>query len=279
MKLLEKQPFRIYGKPELLSSSLVVGWSEDAGKLGPKVIGYLREKLGGKGFGEIEPPDFFPLGGVSVEEDVVQFPESKFYCCEGENLVLFLSNSPRSEWYRFLNSVLDVAEHYCQAKEVYTVGSIVSLSAHTVPRRLLGIASSLEMKKVLRQYDMAVDMDYETPPGQRPTLGSFLLWLANMRNIAAASIWVPVPFYLVSTDDPWAWRKVVEFLDNRLSLGIDFTDLDEKVARQDEKMAEVRNRFPELNEYIRRLEKNLGLTMEESEKLTRKIEELLKKRD
>jgi len=277
--LLEKQPFRIYGKPELLSSSLVVGWSEDAGKLGPKVIGYLREKLGGKGFGEIEPPDFFPLGGVSVEEDVVQFPESKFYCCEGENLVLFLSNSPRSEWYRFLNSVLDVAEHYCQAKEVYTVGSIVSLSAHTVPRRLLGIASSLEMKKVLRQYDMAVDMDYETPPGQRPTLGSFLLWLANMRNIAAASIWVPVPFYLVSTDDPWAWRKVVEFLDNRLSLGIDFTDLDEKVARQDEKMAEVRNRFPELNEYIRRLEKNLGLTMEESEKLTRKIEELLKKRD
>lgn len=277
--MLEKQPFRIYGKPELLSSSLVVGWSEDAGKLGPKVIGYLREKLGGKGFGEIEPPDFFPLGGVSVEEDVVQFPESKFYCCEGENLVLFLSNSPRSEWYRFLNSVLDVAEHYCQAKEVYTVGSIVSLSAHTVPRRLLGIASSLEMKKVLRQYDMAVDMDYETPPGQRPTLGSFLLWLANMRNIAAASIWVPVPFYLVSTDDPWAWRKVVEFLDNRLSLGIDFTDLDEKVARQDEKMAEVRNRFPELNEYIRRLEKNLGLTMEESEKLTRKIEELLKKRD
>jgi proteasome assembly chaperone (PAC2) family protein len=277
--LLEKQPFKIYGKPELRSSSLVVGWSEDAGKLGPKVIGYLKEKLGGKGFGEIEPLDFFPLGGVSIEDDVAQFPESKFYCCEGKNLVLFLSNSPRSEWYRFLNSVLDVAEHYCQAKELYTIGSMVSLSAHTAPRRLLGIATSTGMKKVLKQYDIAIDMDYETPPGQRPTLGSFMLWLANMRKIPAASLWVPVPFYLVSTDDPWAWRKAIEFLDTRLDLEIDFSDLDEQVSRQDEKMTEVRNRFPEFNEYIRKLENNLGLTMEESEKLTREIEEFLKKRD
>jgi predicted ATP-grasp superfamily ATP-dependent carboligase len=277
--LLEKQPFKIYGKPGSRSSSLIVGWSEDAGKLGPKVIGYLTEKLGGKGFGEIEPPDFFPLGGVSIEDDVAQFPESKFYYCEGKNLVLFLSNSPRSEWYRFLNLVLDVAEHYCQAKELYTIGGMVSLSAHTAFRRLLAIANSAEMKNVLNQYDISIDMDYETPPGQRPTLGSFLLLLAKGRNIAGAGLWVPVPFYLVSTDDPWAWRKTVEFLDTRLDLGIEFGDLDGEVATQDEKITQARNRFPELNEYIGKLEDNLGLTVEESEKLTREIEELLKKRD
>ena len=277
--MLEEQPFKIYGKPKLRSSSLVVGWNEDAGNLGPKVIGYLKEKLAGKEFGEIELPDFFPLGGVSIEDDVAQFPESKFYCCEGKNLVLFLSNSPRFEWHRFLNSVLDVAEHYCQAKELYSIGGMVSLSAHTALRRLLAIANSAEVKKVLKQYDISIDMDYETPPGQRPTLGSFLLWLAKGRNIAGASLWVPVPFYLVSTDDPWAWRKTVEFLDIRLDLGIDFADLDEEAARQDEKMTEVRNRFPQLNEYIRKLENNLGLTVEESEKLAREIEEFLKKRD
>jgi proteasome assembly chaperone (PAC2) family protein len=135
------------------------------------------------------------------------------------------------------------------------------------------------MKKVLNQYDISIDMDYETPPGQRPTLGSFLLWLAKGRNIAGASLWVPVPFYLVSTDDPWAWRKTIEFLDTRLDLGIDFGDLDGEVAKQDEKITEVRNHFPKLNEYIRKLENNLGLTVEESEKLTREIEEFLKKRD
>ena len=274
----EKYPFKIYGELEFQSPSLVIGWSEDAGKLGPKVVDYLNKKLGSQEFAEIEPADFFPLGGVSVEDDVAQFPESKFYCCQEKNLVIFKSNSPRSEWYKFLNSVLDMAEYHCHAKELYTIGGLVSLSAHTIPRELLCVANSPEMKKVLSQYDLG-DMDYETPPGQRPTLSSLLLWVAKRRNIAAASLWVPVPFYLVATEDPQAWRKAVEFFDKRFGLGIDFTDLDEQVARQNEKIAQLRIRFPEIDNYIQRLENNLGLTQEESEKLVKEIEEFFRKRD
>jgi len=277
--LSKKHPFEIYRKPEFQSSSLVVGWSEDAGKLGTKVIDYLNKKLGGEEFGEIEPTDFFPLGGVSIEDDVAQFPESKFYCCQEKNLVIFKSNSPRSEWYKFLNSVLDVAEHYCHTKELYTIGGMVSLSAHTAPRQLLAITNSPEMKTALSQYDLARDMDYETPPGQRPTLSAYLLWAAKRRNIPGASLWVPIPFYLVSTEDPKAWRKAVQFFDNRFGLGIDFRDLDEEVARQNEKIAELRNRFPELDDYFHRLESNLSLTEEEHGKLIKEIEEFLRKRD
>ena len=274
----QKHSFKISEKPELQSSSLVVGWSEDAGRLGAKVIDCLNRKLGGKEFGEIEPTAFFPLRGVSVEGDVAQFPESKFYCCQQKNLVTFKSNLPRFEWYEFLNTVLDVAEHYCHAKELYTVGGMVSFSAHTAPRELLAIANSPEMKKILSQYCPVRDMDYETPPGQRPTLSSFLLWLAKRRNIAGASLWVPVPFYLVATEDPQASRKAVEFVDNRLGSGIDFRDLDEEAAMQNEKIAELRNRFPELDDYIRRLESNLALSEEENEKLVKEIEEFLRKR-
>jgi len=277
--LSENHAIKIYGRPELQSSSLVVGWSEDAGKLGPKVIDYLNRKLGAKEFGEIEPAAFFPLRGVSVEGDIAQFPESKFYCCQEKNLVTLKSNLPRFEWYKFLNSVLDVAEHYCHTKELYTVGGMVSLSAHTAPRELLAIANSPEMKKVLSRYDVATDMDYETPPGQRPTLSSFLLWVAKRRNMAGASLWVPVPFYLVATDDPRAWRKTIEFLDKRFGLGIDFRDLDEEAARQNDKIAQLRNRFPQLDDYIRRLESKLTLTEEENEKLVKEIEEFLRKRD
>lgn len=275
----EKHPFKIYRRPELQSSSLVVGWRDDASKLGTKVTDYLNKKLGGREFGVIEPGDFFPLGGVAVEDDVAQFPESKFYCCQEKNLVIFKSDPPRSEWYKFLNLVLDVAERYCQVKELYTIGGMVSLSPHTAPRELLVVANSPEAKKALRQYDLAGDMDYETPPGQRPTLSSFLLWVAKGRNIVGASLWVPIPFYLVSTEDPQAWRKIATFFDERFGLGMDFSDLDEAVARQHEKIAEVRNRFPELDDYIRRLESNIYLTEEESEKLVSEIEEFLRKRD
>lgn len=275
----EEHPFKIYGKPELESSFLVVAWSEDAGKLGTKVTNYLNEKLGGKEFGEIEPADFFPLGGVSVEDDVAQLPESKFYWCPEKNLVILKSNRPRSEWHQFLNLVLDVAEHYCRAKELYTIGGMVSLAAHTFPRELLAVANSPEMREILSQYDLARDMDYETPPGQRPTLNSFLLWVAKRRKVAAASLWVPIPFYLVAAEDSEAWRKTVEFLDRRFGLGIDFRDIDEDVARQNERIAELRSRSSEVDSYIRKLESNLGLTQEENEKLVKEVEELLRRRD
>ncbi len=275
----EKHAFEIYGEPEIESSSLVVGWSEDAGKLGTKVADYLNKKLGGEEFGEIEPADFFPLGGVSVEDDVAQFPESKFYWCREKHLVILKSNQPGSEWHRFLNSVLDVAEDYCHAKELYTIGGMVSLAAHTSPRELLAVANSPEMREILSQYDLARGFDYETAPGQRPTLSSFLLWVAKRRKIAAASLWVPIPFYLVAAEDPRAWRKTVEFLDRRFGLGIDLGDLDEDVARQDEKIAELRSRSSEVDSYIRKLESNLGLTEEENEKLVREVEEFLRRRD
>ena len=261
------------------TSSLVVGWSQDAGDLGTKVIDYLIENLGCQELGEIEPADFFPLEGVAVEDDVAQFPESRFYWCPEKNLVVFKSNPPTSRWYKFLNCILDVAQDYCHSKELYTVGGMVYFSAHTTPRELLTTASLLEMKQILSRYDLARDTNYETPPGQRPTLNSFLLWVAKRRNVAAANLWVPIPFYLVGAEDPGASWKTIEFLDRRLGLGIDFKDLDEEMARQNERIAQLRITLPEIDTYISRLESNLSLTQEESEKLAREVEEFLRKKD
>ncbi len=83
----------------------------------------------------------------------------------------------------------------------------------------------------------------------------------------------------MATEDPQAWRKPLEFFDQRFSLGIDFGGLDEEVARQNEKIAHLRIRFPEVDNYIRKLEGDLGLTQEESETLVKEIEEFLRKRD
>jgi len=47
-----------------------------------------------------------------------------------------------------------VAEHHCRVKELYTIGAMVSFSAHTTPRELLAVVNSAEMKEVLSQYDL-----------------------------------------------------------------------------------------------------------------------------
>lgn len=265
-------------QPQLQSPSLVVGWSADASKLGAKVTDYLNRKLGGQSFCEIEPVEFFPLGGVTIEDDLVQFPESKFYACPENDLVVFKSAPPGHEWYKFLNLILDIAEDYCHVKELYIIGGMVSLGAHTAPRELLGTVNSPELKQALSQYNLVRGLYYETPPGQRPTLNSFLLWAAKKRNIPGVNLWVPIPFYLVAADDPRAQKKLIEFFDQRFDLGIDFSDLDDEIRRQNQIITDVRNSFPDIDDSVRKLESNQTLSAEESQRLVKEIEKSLREK-
>jgi proteasome assembly chaperone (PAC2) family protein len=274
--LSQGYPVKIYKELDLRRSSLVLGWSEDIGNLGLKATGYLNQKLEGQEFAEIEPEDFFPLGGIAVKGNLAQFPESKFYACHKHELVVFQSDSPTVEWYKFLNSVLDIAEQHCRVKELYIIGAMVSFGAHTTPRELIAVVNSAEMKEVLSQYGLARDMDYQTPPGERPTLNSFLLWIAKGRNIPGVSLWVPIPFYLAAVEDVQAQKKVLSFLNERLDLKIDFGDLDHELQEQNERLARVRSRFHQIDDYINRLESNLMLSEEENEELIKKIEDFLK---
>jgi proteasome assembly chaperone (PAC2) family protein len=254
----------------------VLAWSEDAGNLGRRATDYIRWKLKGEEFAEIEPEDFFALGGVTIEDNLARFPESKFYACQEHELVVFQSDAPSAEWHGFLSSVLDVAEHHCRVKDLYVLGTMVSSGAHTTPRQLLSVVNSPEMKEALSQYDLTRDMDYQTQPNEKPTLNSFLLWIAAGRNIPGVSVWVPIPFYLAAIEDAQAEKRVLSFLNDRLELKIDFSDLDAKIEQQNEQLALARSSFPQIDDYINRLESNVMLSEEENSDLIRRIEEFLK---
>ncbi|MEW6141712.1 MAG: PAC2 family protein [Chloroflexota bacterium] len=270
----EEAAFRLFGKPDLKSAYLVVAWNEDGGRLGVKVAEYLAKHLEAEEFAQIDPPDYFPLSGVTIEDDIAQFPSSKFYQCR-RNLALFNSNPPRSNWYRFLDTVMDIARDYCHVRELYSVGAMVTLNPHTVPRQIMAVSNGPEMTQTLKDFGIASDMDYETPPGQRPTLNSFLIWVAGRRNIAAATLWVPVPFYLANVEDPQAARTVLRFLDQRAEFGLDLGELDEDIRQQNDRLAQARRRLPDVDGALRRLENNIALTEEESEKLIKGLEEYL----
>lgn len=274
--MVEQGSVLITRQPGLEVSSLVVAWAEDAARLGKRVVEHLNKKLSGEAFAEITPWSFFSLNGVTVENDVARMPECVFYACPEKGLTLLLSDIPSRDWYRFLNLVLDAAQEQCRAREVYTVGGMVSLIPHTTPRRLMAVANSPEVKRTLTQYDLMDGFDHETPPGQRPTVSSYLLWAARRRNMPAASLWVPVPFYLAPAEDPAAQLKVLEFLDHIFSLGLDLGDLDREAASYASRIARARESYPDLDEYLGKLESNQTLTQEESERLVKGMEEALR---
>jgi proteasome assembly chaperone (PAC2) family protein len=266
-------------KPKLRKPTLVVGWEADGAQIGVKVSQYLIKNLNAQPFCEIDPVEFFPLGGVAIENDIVQFPQSAFYACPEHNLIIFQSAFPRYEWFKFLSLIMEIAQEHYHVKEMYAVGSMVTLAPHTVPRDFWATFSSPQIKKTLSRYQLSREMNFETPPGGRPTLNSYLLWMAKTRNLAAVNLWVPVPFYLVNNDDPDAHRKVLEFLDKRVKLNLNFDGIDASVKQQNEKLGRLRQSSPEIDGYIRKLENNLQLTEEEHESLNKAVDDCLRKRN
>lgn len=273
------EPLRFSAQPELRNPTLIVAWESDAAYLGIRVTDYLKTNLSAKAFCEIDPVEFFPLGGVAIENDVVQFPQSTFYACPECDLIIFQSTVPRYELFKFLNLVIDVAQKNYRAREMYAIGGMVTLNAHTTPRDSWATFNSPQIKRMLSPYQLSREMNYETPPGGHPTLNSYLLWVAKERNLAAATLWVPIPFYLISTADPVAYKKVLEFFDNRVDLDLDFDGINVAIRQQNEKLGQLRQSSPEIDECIRKLENNQRLSEEEHEKLIKAVDDCLRRKN
>lgn len=270
------EPYRIYKPPHFQSPSLIVAWSQDAGRLGTRVIDLLNHKLGGQAMAELDASAFFSLWGVQIEDNVIQFPESKFYSCESKDLILFKSDSPAQEWYSFLNTIMDVAMLHCKAKEVYTLGGFISSVAHSSVRRTIGVVSQPELKETLLEDVPDINnLEYQTPLGGRPTLNSYLLWAAKRRNIACINLWSEVPFYLAAIEDPRACKNMLSILDRKFKLGIALDDIEDEIKAQNEKIEEIRTRNPDISRYVEMLEKGIMLNQEESEKLAKTMMEFL----
>lgn len=270
---MERNLVELYQTFQFRNPSLVVCWqTHDVGKLSSKVIQSLNEKLGGQKIAEIKPAGFFPLGGITFKDNLIQIPESEFWACEKDDLLIFKGGEPEYEWYKFLNAILDFAQHYCQAKELYTINGNPSLAAHTAPRRILAVYNQPEFQKTLQDYGLE-DMTWEGPPA----MSSYLLWLAQRRGIPGVSLWPGIPFYLTAVEDAAATKRTLSFLDRRFNLGLDFEELDRKIENQNEEIAQLREEDAEINGCINRLESGLSLHEEEQVKLARGVYEILEK--
>jgi proteasome assembly chaperone (PAC2) family protein len=277
--LSQGQRFEIYETPRLKNPCLILGWNQDVAGLGSMTLEFLIKKLNAREFAQIKPAGFFPLTGVPVEQNIIQFPQSKFYFCEEHDLLIFHSDGPGQSHYEFLTTLLDIAGQTSAVKEMYTVGGIVSLMAHNSPRRVSSVVNQHELKQSLTKYDVNTNLEYETPVGARPTLSSLFLWVAQKRNIAGANLWVDVPFYLAALEDPRACKQVLSVLDLRFNLGLDFTDLDRDIEQQNRLITQLMEKESDVHKYISMLERGIMLSEKESEALATKVAEILQKTD
>jgi proteasome assembly chaperone (PAC2) family protein len=266
-----KEPFEPTAYAGLHNPFVIIGWNGDTGKVAQLTTSYLIRKLSGSQFATIEPTGFFPLEGVSVDENCIQFPESIFYTCRRKDLLFFQSDQPENDHYRFLNTFFETAEQDGMINELYTINGMISQKAHTAPRRILSVFNSAELKDMLMTYDL----DGLTWEGA-PALSSFLLWMAWKKGIPGLSLWIEVPFYLAAVPDFQAIKLILSFFNQRFNLDIDLDDINKETEEQNEKLETARNENPEINKYLGLLESGLGLNDEIKIKLTRDVYSYLK---
>ncbi len=123
---------------------------------------------------------------------------------------------------------------------------------------------------------MINDLNYETPMGQKPTLNTYLLWITSKRKISGVNLWIPVPFYFISLDDPKAQKRLLEFFNKRFGFKFDLTEFDTSIKRQNQQINEARDMYPEIDDYFNKLESSIRLSEDENIKLVKLIEEYLK---
>ena len=276
---MSKRRYTVYEDYMIKSSTLLICWQQDAGGIGHGICNYIENELETYQLGRIEPEGFYAMDGVAVEDNVALFPENRFIYCPKADLVIFTGTQPERQWHDFLNTILDVAQKHCAADQIYTMGGMISVAAHTTPRELLTVANSSQMNYDLAQYDpvtRAIEY-YETPPGHRPTVNAYLLWLAQRRKLDASCLWIPVPFYLSPSDDPQAIRRILDFLTLKINLKIDFERINDRITVQDDRIRRLRDENADIDNAISALESSLSISGGESQRLINAIQEALKK--
>jgi len=268
-----KNIFKFTERPQFENPSMIVGWEQDSGRLSPKVIEYLNKKIKGKSFCEIEPEGFFSFAGVAIENNIAQFPESKFYYSQRNDLLIFKGSEPQIERYRFLNAIADLAQHHFKIKELYTISGTISPIAHTSPRRISAVYNQHQIQEKHRGYGLQ-DMNWEGPPA----INSYLLWVAKNGGIPGVSLWPQIPFYLAAGEDFQATKVTLSFLDKRFNLGLDFGELDKEINNQNTKIELLREEDSEIDKYIGMLESELTLSEAEQVELTMKVTDLFEEK-
>jgi proteasome assembly chaperone (PAC2) family protein len=265
--------FRFTSRPQIEKSSLVIGWTRDTGNVSGGTAEYVVDASDADSFCQIEPADFFPVGGVTVEDDIAQFPESRFFYDPAANLVILRTDEPQSHRYDFLNGIIGFAQHFGKAEALYTVNGIASLIPHTAGRRVLGVFNDPVIQRKLQSF-VAAGMTWQGAP---PT-STYLLWLATNRHLRGAGLWIEVPFYLADYEDFWSIKTAVSLFATMFGQNWDLAELDELVAEEDELLAELRADDRDIDIKIRNLELGEMPGRQEQLELTEAVRDALKQR-
>ena len=231
---------KLHARPKLKSPNMLAAWP-GIGNVATIIANYLKNNLGFKELGRLEAPYFFDPIGVLVKDNVVEepnFPQSQFYYWknegDGSDLILFIGDDqPAAKGYELANCVLDVGERF-QVKRVYTCAAAMTRIHHTEPPKVWGVATSYQVTRDLRKYNLEQASNL-----QIAGLNGLLLGVAKEREIDGVCLLGEVPVYASRVQNPMAALAVMKVLTIMLQVEIDLAELAKMAVEAGERIKQV----------------------------------------
>lgn len=221
--------------------------------MGILAASYLRTKLKGEPYAEIDATPYFLPDSIEVRDGIGAIlpppRQTVFYVSEPPLLIFEGEAQIAGEaGIKIASELLDLAQE-AGVGTVFTGAAFATPMSYRHPSKVFGVATD----QLLRQH--FIDLEIEPlKEGRISGLNGLLLGLAKSRNIPAASFLATMPQYAIEAPNPKASKAIIQVFLKILNTSIDMTELDERIRETDRMMGEFERRVAAALEALRRTE-------------------------
>jgi proteasome assembly chaperone (PAC2) family protein len=243
-------PITYYTEQRVHAPILIACWP-GMGHVGILAANYLRVKLNGKPYAEIDATPYFLPDAIEVLDGIGTIPppprQTVYYIAEPPLLIFEGEAQIAGEpGIRIAGELLDVAQT-AGVNTVYTGAAFATPMSYRQPAKVFGVAT----EQTLRQHFLNLGVE-PLKEGRISGLNGLLLGLAKSRSLPAASFLATMPQYAIEAPNPKASKAIIEVFCKILNTTVDFTDLDERINETDRMMGEFERRVAAALEALRR---------------------------
>ncbi|MGH2347162.1 MAG: PAC2 family protein [Chloroflexota bacterium] len=214
------------------------GWP-DAADAASRTVDALRDMLDARPAGHIDGDDFYDLSTnrpiVAVRRGLARasrYPTTTIHAWRSPDetvpdLLLLSGPEPNLRWREYIDVVLRLAAQ-CEARIIYSLGSMFAAVPHTRPVRVAMAAAQVEERRRLERLS-TVPISYEGPG----SIHTAILDACRRRRVPAATLWGQVPAYAQLSWSPRVTLALVEVLRAALDLPLDLDGLRAKAGQVD----------------------------------------------
>lgn len=243
-------PIKYYSESRVKVPIMIACWP-GMGHVGILAASYLRVKLGGVPYAEIDATPYFLPDAIEVENGLGRItspPLHRIYYVAEPPLLVFEGEAQIAgePGIKIAGELLDLAED-AGVKQIYTGAAFALPISYRQPRKAYGVATD----EILRKRFIALGVE-PLQEGRISGLNGLLLGLAKARGIPAACFLATMPQYAIEAPNPKSSKAIIEVFERILNTKVDMTELEEKIKKTDQMMEEFEKRVATALEALRR---------------------------